>query len=168
MKVLINAINKVNYLVGLLMGLFVLVLMFNVMYEVIARYFFNAPTIWSMESNQYLFCAMSILAGGYCLLKDGHVRVDILYQNFSPKRKAIVEWCTYPFIIIFCGLLVWSGGQETWDSFVGGRVSDTVLAVPLWPIWLTVPLGGLLLALQVVVRLIGRLGEMKTPGKESL
>ena len=147
------------------MGAITLVMMVIVMYEVTSRYFFNAPTLWSMEINQYLFCAVSLLGGGYCLLRDGHVRVDVLYPKFSPQKRALVDFCTFPLALLLCCLLTWFGWQETWDSFVGHRLSDSVIALPLWPVWLVVPVAGVLLGMQVISRLLGRIGDMKSSGK---
>jgi len=167
LKRVINAFDKVNEIAGLLTGIISLFIMCIVMYEVLSRYVFNAPTIWAMEINQYLFCAMSLIAGGYCLLKDGHVRVDILYPKFSPRILAITEFCTYPLTLLFCGLLVWYGWQETWDSIVGHRLSESVLALPLWPGWLIVPLAGLLMGIQTISRLLRRIWDIKTASEEN-
>jgi TRAP-type mannitol/chloroaromatic compound transport system permease small subunit len=160
-----NAFDKVNGITGLMMGIVSLVMMCIVIYEVTSRYIFNAPTLWAMEINQYLFCAMSLLAGGYCLLRDGHVRVDVLYPKLSPKALAITDFCTFPLALLFCGLLIWFGLQETWDSIVGNRLSDSVLALPLWPVWLTVPVAGLLMGIQVISRLLGRIEDLKSSGE---
>jgi len=164
LKRIIQAFDRINYMTGLTMGILTLFMMCIVMYEVTSRYFFNAPTLWSMEINQYLFCAISLLGGGYCLLRDGHVRVDILYPKLSPKGQAIVDFCTFPLALLFSGLLVWFGWEETWDSIVGHRLSDSVIALPLWPVWLVVPVAGVLLGIQVISRLLSRIGDMKSSG----
>lgn len=167
LKRVMNAFDKVNGITGLMMGILSLVMMSIVMYEVISRYIFNAPTLWAMEINQYLFCAMSLLGGGYCLLRDGHVRVDVLYPKFSPRGQAITDFFTFPLALLFCGLLIWFGWQETWDSIVGHRLSDSVIALPLWPVWLVVPVAGVLLGIQIISRLLSRIGDMKSSGAEN-
>jgi len=152
MKNVIKAIDAVNNFFGNIVGWISILMVFLVVFEVVSRYVFNAPTLWSMEINQYLFCAMSLLGGGYCLLKDGHVRVDLFYPKFSPKTQAIVEMCTFSLAIIFCVILVWLAGSEFWAALVEHKRSDSVMAFPLWPIWFTVPLGGFLLGMQIVAR----------------
>ncbi|WP_054030956.1 TRAP transporter small permease subunit [Desulfatitalea tepidiphila] len=160
LKLLINVINRINYIVGLLLGLTILLIAALVVYEVTCRYFFNAPTLWSMEINEYLFCAVSLMGGGYCLLKDGHVRVDLLYPRLSAKGQAVVDFCTFPLALLFCVLLVWHGWQETWGAFVGHHLSDSVMAMPLWPAWLTVPLAGFLMGIQIISRLLGHIDNL--------
>lgn len=162
MRRLIRGIDTINALVGLTMGIVSLFVMLSVIYEVVSRYFFNAPTLWSMEVNQYLFCAITLLGGGYCLLRDGHVRVDVLYPKLSPRGQAISDFCCFPLALLFCGFLIWFGWQETWDSIVGHRLSDSVIALPLWPVWLVVPAGGLLLGMQVISRLLRRVEDMRS------
>lgn len=125
-----------------------------VVYEVVVRYFFNAPTSWSMEVTQYMFCAITMLSGGYCLLRDAHVRVDLYYPRMSPKTQALVEIVTYPLTMFLCTILIWQGGDEFWKVLSNMAHSDSIAALPLWPVWLMIPLGGLLLLLQVLVRYI--------------
>jgi len=152
MEKISKAIDAVNRWVGRMMGYIALLMALLITYEVIARYIFNAPTIWSMDINQYLFCAISLLGGGFCLLSEGHVRVDLFYPKFSPKTQAIVEIVTYPFALAFCGILVWLGGAEFWHVLITATTSGTALNFPMWPVWLTVPLGGFLLGMQIIAR----------------
>ena len=148
-------IASINTFITEIVAASILVLLTTlVVYEVIVRYVFNAPTFWSMEVTQYLFCAITMISGGYCLLRDGHVRVDLFYPKMSPKTQALVEIITYPLTIIFCVILVWLGGEEFWRVLSSMTRSDSIAALPLWPVWLMIPMGGLLLLLQVVARYI--------------
>ena len=58
-------------------------MMLTMSYEVFARYLFNRPTIWVLEVNQYILCFYVALTGGYCMLHDVHVNVEIIYEKFS-------------------------------------------------------------------------------------
>lgn len=160
-----KAIDTVNQWIGILMGYIAVLMAFLITYEVIARYVFDAPTIWSMEINQYLFCAISLLGGGYCLLTEGHVRVDLFYPKFSPKTQAVVEMVTYPIALAFCAILVVLGGAEFWHEFITANTSGTVLNCPIWPVWLMVPLGGFLLGLQIMSRYLRHIVTL-TAGKK--
>lgn len=161
MKNVIKTIDAVNNFIGNVSGWLALTMASLITIEVVSRYIFSAPTMWSMEVNQYLFCAITLLGGGYCLLKDGHVRVDLFYPKFSPKTVAIVEMCTFPLAIIFLAILVWLGGSEFWAVLVEHKKSDTIMALPMWPVWLTVPLGAVLIELQIVARYLRRVGDLK-------
>jgi len=161
MMKIVRAIGSINAFFGNLVGWVSLAMVLVVVYEVVARYVFSAPTIWSMEINQYLFCVISMLAGGFCLLRDGHVRVDIIYPKFSPKARAWVDMVTFPLGIALCGILICLGGSEFWKVLTTGGKSDTVLAFPMWPVWLMMPLGGLLMALQILARYLEHISVLR-------
>ena len=83
-------IDKLTEITGKLFSWIVLLLAIVVVYEVIARYFFNNPSVCSFEYTQQLFGFYFILLGGYALLKDEHVRIDIFQSKFSKRWKKIV------------------------------------------------------------------------------
>lgn len=149
---IISRINK--FFAETVASLIMVALTLLVVYEVISRYFFNAPTIWSMEVSQYMFCAISMLTGGYCLSREGHVRVDLFYPKMTRKTQAVIEIVTFTLVILLCAILIWIGGTEFWNILSNRTTSGSVAALPLWPVWLMIPLGGVLLLLQVVARYI--------------
>lgn len=151
MKSIIKTIDAVNNLFGNITAWTVILMMIIVVYEVVSRYVFSAPTRWSMEIIQYTFCIASLWAGGYCLLKDKHVRVDILYPKFSSRTQAKVEMITLMFPLVFCAVLVWMGTDEFLASLAENTRSE-VMAFPMWPIRLVVPIGGFLLGIQILAR----------------
>lgn len=75
-------------------------------YEVIARYVFNSPTNWAHESMYLMFGMQYLIAGAYAMLTESHVRVDILYANFSARSRAMVNLLTSVFFFIFAGTLL--------------------------------------------------------------
>ena len=150
MRRMIKIIDAVNNAIAHILCWLSLLLMVIVVYEVVARYLFNSPTLWSMEINQFILGVISLVAGGYCLLKDGHVRVDLFYPKFSPRTVAIVEMCTYPFVLMFCGVLIYYGGTEFYYALIENRVTNSVMEFLIWPMWLAVPLGGFFLGIQII------------------
>lgn len=82
-----------------------ILLLFNVFYDVIMRYAFNDVSIGMQELEWHLFSAVFLLGTPYALMKDGHVRVDILFERWNEKTKAIVNFLgalafIFPFIIL--------------------------------------------------------------------
>ena len=144
----------------------VIVMMLTISYEVVSRYLFNAPTDWSGEINQYLLCAMSMLGGGYTLLVDQHVRVDIVYRYFSARQRAIIELATWWLLIILCLILIWKGGVAALDALIQGKKSMSILEFPLFPSLVMVPLGAFLLLLQAAARIIRNILSLKTGQEE--
>lgn len=133
----------------------------TVCYEVLCRYFLNSPTDWANELNQYLLCGLSMLGGGYCLLQDQHVRVDVLYMHFSRRRRAWVELGTWWLVLLFCLVMLIWGGELTWEALVKNKRSMSLLEWPLYPSLAMVPLGAFLVLIQAVARLLGNLLILK-------
>jgi len=153
MKNFVKWIDFIIEKVGFLCGWIILVMTLTVTYDVIMRYFFNSPTDWALELNMYLLVATSFLSGGYCLLHEGHVRVDILYQIFSPRIRALLDVITSLFFFLFIIVIVWKGWQFAYDSFVQGKHSSQAMGWPLYPSQMVIPAGGFLIGIQGLAKL---------------
>lgn len=127
-----------------------------VAYQVVMRYLFRAPPIWGFDVSWMLFAAMFLLGGGYTLLRDRHVRVDIVLRLLPPRGQAFVE--TIFFAVLFCpvtALLTWRGWEFAARSWATGEhLSTTLWHFPAAPIKTFVPLAFALLTLQGVILLI--------------
>ena len=117
-------------------------------YEVVLRYLFNAPTIWAHGVAQRLFAAYAILLGAYTLRQGGHIKVDILYNRFSIRTRAILDLATATLFLLFCGVLVWKGGIFAWTSVMMEERCNTPFNAILYPVKAMLPLGALLILLQ--------------------
>ncbi|MCD6298284.1 MAG: TRAP transporter small permease subunit [Deltaproteobacteria bacterium] len=152
MRKILGFIDKINIWTGKAVSFLLIFLVGAVMYEVIARYVFNAPTKWSIEICSQVLVALAMLGGGFCLVTDGHVRVDIFYKNFSPKARAVVEIVTFCMVFIFTAAIVWKGGDLCYDALINNKKSSSILGLPLFPSMVMVPIGATLLGLQSLVR----------------
>ena len=122
--------------------------------EVILRYFFNAPTVWSAELSSYLFGALSILGGGYVAHIDAHVRMDIFRSRLSPRGRALLDTFTSILTFVFCFILIWMGLFNALDATALKETSGTTWDPPYWPYTWMIPVGVFLLLLQCVATLI--------------
>ncbi len=92
---------------------------------VVLRYVFGVNFIFMQESITYMHGAVFLLAGGYALLTDDHVRVDIFYREAPPRRKALVDLAgTYLFLFPVCLLLVWTASPYVARSWAVGEGSN--------------------------------------------
>ena len=149
-----KVIDSINEWVGRILSYFLLVMLLTIVYEVVARYFFNAPTLWVMEYNEYFLCGYSFLAGGYTLLNKAHVNVDILYSRFNYRTKAAIDCFTWILFFVFVGVVALLGGEFAYEAFLGKETSGTVLDTLIFPVKAIIPIGAALLFLQGVVKLI--------------
>lgn len=79
---------------------------------VLSRYFLGIGSIAIQESVSYVHAIIFMLGLAYTLQRDGHVRVDIFYREFSARRKALIDLLGAAlFLLPFCGLILFS----SWD-----------------------------------------------------
>ncbi len=142
-------IEKINKMVGKASTNLIFIFMFLMVYEVIARYFFQSPTIWVHELCGYLFAAYIALTGGWVLLKKGHVAVDIIYQYFPKKLKYTADIIVCFVALFMFIVLFWQGYKFAWHAFATKQHSHTLFGPVLWPVKILLPIGALLFILQI-------------------
>jgi len=162
---ILKLIDNINDWVGRILSLGVLFIFALVLIEVIRRYLFNSPTVWGNELTQMLFAVYVILCGGYILRWGGHVNVDILYDRFSARGRAITDIITFTLFLIFCGTLLIYGGSLAWESLSRLEHSQSAWNPPLYPVKLMIPTGAFLLLLQGTAKLIRDIVTLFTGGK---
>lgn len=167
MRRAIDAISRVNTLIGKAASFLILVLIVVLMYEVLSRYLFDAPTKWSNEISQYLLAGVVMLGSAYCLASREHVRVDVLYRNFSPRTRWAIEILTFLIVMAFVTAIVWKGGELCYDAFVHDKRSMTILELPLFPSMILVPVGAALLGLQSLGHALEALLDLLSPCLDS-
>lgn len=123
-------------------------------YEVVMRYFYNAPTVWALELSALLFGPYFMLAGPYLLHTNGHVSVDILYSNLPPRMAAVLDCLTYPVIFFFALVLAWVSFPVAMNSYTMGETSFTPWNPVIWPFKFIIPVAMVLLFLQALAEFI--------------
>lgn len=107
-----QCINQFSLRLGQLISWLTLLLVILVMTVVISRYLLGVGSIAIQESVSYVHAIVFMLGIAFTLQRGGHVRVDIFYREFSPRRKAAVDLIgTIIFLLPFCGLILFS----SWD-----------------------------------------------------
>ncbi|MEO1150911.1 MAG: TRAP transporter small permease subunit [Pseudomonadota bacterium] len=144
------------------------ILMASVQFTVvILRYVFGVSFIWMQESITYFHGTVFLLAAGYVLLTDDHVRVDIFYRGASDRMKAWINlYGTYFLLFPVCLLLLWAAAPyvfASWAATEGSNESSGVQLlfllkslIPAFAVFLM--LGGFSLAMASVATL-GRLSS---------
>jgi len=151
---LLFLIDEISKWTGRVVSFLIVILTFLICYEVIARYLLNRPTIWVHESSSMLFGAYIILGGAYTLYMGGHVNMDVVYGRLLPKKKALIDVFTFWIFLLFCGSLIWMGGDSAWRSLKNFEHSGSLWNPPIYPFKLVLPLGVFLLFLQGLAKFI--------------
>ena len=155
----VEIIDVINDTIGTMVAFLAIPMMLAVVYEVVARYIFDSPTIWSMEVNQYLLCAYTALAGGYTLLHKSHVSVDILYERFPLNIRVVVNLITSVAGFVFLYILFIKSLHIAIEAWELKEQSDSLFAPYLFPVKVTIPIGALLFAFQLLAKLIRDIEE---------
>lgn len=137
-------------------GKFSMYMVFGMMgillYETISRTIFNLPHIWVVETAQFLMAAYYLLGGGYSMILDGHVRMDLLYSRWSAKRQALADAITASLLIFYMVFLLNGGISSIKYAVKYGQVNYTPWAPPLAPIKIIMTIGIVLMLLQVIAQ----------------
>ena len=149
-----SGLSKFNKYLALFAGVSAFVIMFITVYEVIVRYFFNRPTGWGYETTGYLLLIATFAAASYTLEKGGHIKIDVVTMNLKPKPKRWLAIIVDVLGIAFISLWLWKSTALAIDSFVLDFKSVSTMAVTLWPFYVMIPLGLLLLLIQYIVLLV--------------
>ena len=123
-----------------------------VTYEVISRYAFNSPTSWAWLINKQLFGVFVLISGGYALVHNHHIRIEMLYERFPPSLKVGVRWLTLIAASCFLGSLLWKSAVMALEAWETGEVAMGVFKLPLYPLKLSIPIGASLFLLGCVAK----------------
>ena len=127
MRNFISFADNLSTTVGKSFSWCIVVLMFGTCYEVIMAYVFNAPTLWNFDLSMQMYGAILMMSGAYCLATESHVRGDVIYRLFSPRKQAWIDLILY-FIFFFPGVLAlafygyeyaalaWKIKETSWSS----------------------------------------------------
>jgi TRAP-type mannitol/chloroaromatic compound transport system permease small subunit len=138
-----------------------------VTWEVVARHFFRAPTIWAFDVTYMLYGTHFMLGTAYTLMRVGHVRTDMLYSRWSIRRQNWIDAIGY-FFFFFPAmiLLFYFGWQEFYHSFSIGETSDASPWRPIvYPFKGVIPLTAVLLLTQGIAELFKSVYAIRT-GRE--
>jgi len=167
MKVL-GYIDKISGWTGMVAAWIIIPLTFVVIYEVVMRHFFNAPTGWGYDTLWMLYSAQFLMGGAYTLLKKGHIRIDIVYNTLSPRGKLFFDAMIYAVVFLPLMILFTCAGvrfaAEAWAT--NEKLSTTNWFFPSGPIKTIIPIAFFLLSLQSLAELIRNISTI-LKGKRS-
>jgi TRAP-type mannitol/chloroaromatic compound transport system permease small subunit len=103
----LSVIDTINEWMGRFAGWLLIPLSFLVVFDVILRYVLNMPTIWVWDVGVQIQAAIIVLGGGYALLHEGHVSVDILIEKLSTRKRALLDAIMYIFLVGGIAILMW-------------------------------------------------------------
>lgn len=157
-----RAIDSLNERIGRAVLWLVLVAVLISAANAAVRKLFSVSSNAFLEVQWYLFSAIFLLAAGYTLLRNEHVRIDVLLHRFSKRTQIWVDIFGIVVFLLPAAALI---GSLSWPLFVkayvSGEMSENAGGLIRWPVYLLMPTGFLLLVLQGISELIKRVAFLK-------
>lgn len=143
-------VERINRTVGRFAMWLIFVMMGVLLFAAISRSFFNTPFIWVIEFAQFTMAAYYLLCGAYSLQNDAHVRMDLLYDRWQPRKRAFVDSLTAFCLISYLVVLFYGGWSSTEYALEYGQKNYSSWAPPMAPIKIIMTFGIFLMLLQAI------------------
>lgn len=160
----IRIIDGLSVVSGKIVGWFIFPMVFSLVFEVVARYLFNAPTIWAGDVSQILYGMFFMLGSAYALQRQQHIRTDFIYGKWSIRTRGMVDAALYIlFYFPALGFFLWVGSDFAYRSILFNEKIVTSAWMPIiWPLKLAIPVSTLLLLIQGVSELLKSIFAART------
>lgn len=163
MDAFIRNIERITTSVGIMASFAIVPLVLATCYEVLARYVFNAPTIWAYEIGYTLTGSHFLLGMAYTLAVGAHIRIDIFSGNFAPRTRALIDLAAYA---VMLPLLIWLSYalfQHLATGYLRSeRSGQSAMNLPVWPFRVVFLVAFTLLALQVLAEMVKTVRALRT------
>ena len=156
MRAAITAIDTFGLWSGRIFCWLLVPLMLAMVWEVVARKLFVAPTMWAYDTSRMLNGALFMVGAGYALMRGVHIRADFIYRNWAPRGQALVDAVLYltPFFpaMVFFLIISFGYAEKAWERWE--LIMDTAFMAPVAPVRTAMPVGAALLIVQGVSELL--------------
>ncbi|RXJ68687.1 C4-dicarboxylate ABC transporter permease [Halarcobacter ebronensis] len=161
--------DKFANFIGTITAIAMVLMILNVFYDVVMRYFFKSGSIAMQEMEWHLFSVIILIGIAYTLKEDGHVRVDLIYDKLTPRKKAMINMIGSIIFILPIAILVGlSSIDNAVEAFHSMEQSGDPGGLPYrWIVKSLIPLSFLLLIITTVGFFIKNLNVYKGISEES-
>ncbi len=152
---------------GQVISVLLLLMVLNVSFDVMMRYLFHNSSVGMQEMEWHLFAVIFLFGISIALKDEGHVRVDFLYERFSPRKKAMINILGTLFFLMPLALLILFGSLEyVQDAYVTHEISEDPGGLPYrWLIKGMIPLAFSFLVFSAVGYILQNVRLYKEAGK---
>ena len=153
MKILesiVKFIDSLNEVIGRAVTWLTTLLVLVVCFDVFTRYLLKSSSVAVQELEWHIFSVIFLVASAYSLRHNKHVRVDVLYMNFTPRTKSLVNFLgSLLFLTPFCLVAIWGSQNFVMNSFNIGEISPDPGGLPFrFILKAMIPFGFILVFLQ--------------------
>ena len=158
-KAYVRSVDAVNRWVGYAAMYGIFVLMGILFWSAISKNF--TPSLWTLEMAQFAMVAYFLLGGGYSMQMGSHVRMDLLYTQWSPRTRSAVDAFTVVFLIFYLALLLYGGFSSTEYALKYGERGFSAWRPYMAPIKIIMCIGIILVLLQAIAMFFRNFAEAR-------
>lgn len=152
-----RVIDFMAFLAGVLLVGAVLIVCF----EIWMRYFVRKPQVWTVEVCEYILFAIAFLGAPGLLKKGGHVSIDIMVAQMSPKTQVYLGLFSKAMGVFISAIVCGFSMATSWDSYVSGVVVIKTLSIPKYYFLMLIALGYFLLLIEFARQFFGHFKELR-------
>ena len=125
MKKILKVIDSISDYSGRVVAWLALALVLILVFEVVARWGFNRPTIWAHLTSQMMGGTLVVMGLAYAHVHRKHLRIDVIYRTLPPRVKVILDVCFFlVFMVPVLYVFVLNSAEWAIKSWVMGEVRD--------------------------------------------
>ena len=165
-----RALDAIGRTCGIGVAWLILPMVMSLVWEVTARYLFDAPTTWAYDMTFMLYGTFFMVGSAWTLQRGGHIRTDTYYARWSRRTQARVDLVCYAFLFFPAfSILAWLGWEYFWKSFQQNERIVTSPWLPIvWPFKFMIPFAMVLLLLQGVSEFLKAWSRALGPGVDDI
>ncbi|WP_192980157.1 TRAP transporter small permease subunit [Pseudomonas sp. EggHat1] len=148
-RAFVRVVDAFNRRVGRFAMYLIFAMLAVLLYSSMSKTFFT-PSIWTLESAQFLMVAYFLLGGAYSMQLDAHVRMDLAYSAWSPRTRAVVDAITVLMLIFYLVMLLVGGISSTEYAIEYKETSYSAWSPYMAPIKIVMCFGIALMLLQAI------------------
>ncbi len=160
LRAYVARIEALNRRVGRVAMYLLFAMMAILLWSSISKTFF-LPSLWTLEMAQFTLTAYFLLGGPYSIQLGSNVRMDLLYERWTPTTKAWVDAFTVLFLLFYLGVLLYGGLLSAQYAIEYGERNPTAWRPYTWPIKSIMCLGLALMILQALAELFKDVGRIR-------
>lgn len=157
----VRHVDALSYRVGRFAMYLFFVLGAILLYSTSSRLLVGVPINWSIEMAQFVLSAYYLLGGAYSMQLGAHVRMDLVHERLSPRRRAATDAVTILFVIFYLVFLFAGGVSSTHYAVVYKQQNYSSWAPLLWPVKVIMTFGILLMLLQTIATFFKNVAEAR-------
>jgi TRAP-type mannitol/chloroaromatic compound transport system permease small subunit len=148
MRNFLKRIDTISVGIGKGVSCLMLLVVFMIGYEVVARYVFQSPTQWANEAMGMSCSIIYFMSGAWAIQTDKHMKLELVYNRLSPRGKAALDVATFGFFALYMVMLLWSASIFSLESIGLSETSSSSWNPPVYPIKTALAIGSTLVLIQ--------------------